>query len=113
MGDIGIEGKKIRVGDSMVDAYYFCVGGALGNHAAIARPVGYRCAASEVPTAIERLLRAFEGGRIAEENLRQFLRRHSDDEIRSLLAGEQTGAASRAPSPPPVPHGLAGWKPPD
>ncbi len=108
IADIGIEGKKIRVGDSMVDAYYFCVGGALGNHAAIARPVGYRCAASEVPTAIERLLRAFEAGRIAEENLRQFLRRHSDDEIRSLLAGAQTVAEARDPSPGRVPHGVEG-----
>ena len=99
IADIGIEGKKIRVGDYMVDAYYFCVGGALGDHAAIARPVGYRCAASEVPSAIERLLRAFEGGRFAQENLRQFLRRHSDDEIRSLLAGEQIVAEARDPSP--------------
>ena len=40
----------------MVDAYYFCVGGALGLHQATARPVGYRCAATEVPDALERLL---------------------------------------------------------
>jgi sulfite reductase (ferredoxin) len=108
IADIGIEGKKIRVGDYMVDAYYFCIGGALGDHAAIARPVGYRCPASEVPSAIERLLRAFEGGRFTQENLRQFLRRHSDDEIRSLLAGAQTIPEARDPSPGRVPHGVEG-----
>ena len=49
IADIGIEGKKIKVQDRMVDAYYFCVGGALGLHQATARPIGYRCAATEVP----------------------------------------------------------------
>jgi len=43
----------------MVDAYYFCVGGALGLHQATARPVGYRCAATEVPDALERLLSSY------------------------------------------------------
>jgi len=32
IADIGIEGKKIKVGDRMLDAYYFCLGGALGLH---------------------------------------------------------------------------------
>ena len=57
IADIGIDGKKIKVDGSLVDAYYFCVGGALGLHQATARPVGYRCVATEVPDAIERLLR--------------------------------------------------------
>ena len=38
IADIGIEGKKIKVQDRLVDAYYFCVGGALGLHQATARP---------------------------------------------------------------------------
>ena len=108
IADIGIEGKKIRVDDAMVDAYYFCIGGALGDQAAIARPVGYRCAATEVPSAIERLLHAFERDRLATENIRQFLRRHSDDEIRSLLAGAAVSAETRDPSPGRVPHGVEG-----
>src|SRR5574341_43520 len=49
IADIGIEGKKMKVGDRMVDAYYFCVGGALGLHQRTARPIGYRIAATEVP----------------------------------------------------------------
>ena len=59
IADIGIEGKKIKVDGRMVDAYYFCLGGALGLNQAIARPVGYRCPATEVPEAIERLLRRY------------------------------------------------------
>lgn len=95
IADIGIEGKKIKVQDRLVDAYYFCVGGALGLHQATARPVGYRCAATEVPEAIERLLRRYLVTREAGENLRQFFARHSDTELRELLAGEFVDAVAR------------------
>ncbi len=108
IADIGIEGKKVRVGTHTVDAYYFCIGGGLGDRASIARPVGYRCPASEVPAAIERLLRGFESRRASRENLRQFLGRHSDEEIRTLLAGERVIAEVRDPSPGRVPHGVEG-----
>ena len=40
IADIGIEGKKIKHEGKLTDAYYFCLGGAVGQHAAIARPVG-------------------------------------------------------------------------
>ena len=47
IADIGIEGKKLKIDGALVDAYYFCVGGAVGRHATVARPVGYRVAADE------------------------------------------------------------------
>jgi len=100
IADIGIEGKKIKVNDRLVDAYYFCVGGALGLHQATARPVGYRCPATEVPDALERLLSRYLDERDPGENLRKFFARHSDAELRELLAGEFVGAVARdLPSP--------------
>jgi sulfite reductase (ferredoxin) len=87
IADLGIEGKKVRVNGRLVDAYYFCVGGGVGAYQAIARPVGYRCAATEVPDAIERLLRSYQLQRFAHEELRPFLARHTDEELRELLAG--------------------------
>jgi len=87
IADIGIEGKKIKVNDRLVDAYYFCMGGALGLHEATARPVGYRCLVTEVPDAIERLLRRYLAEREEGENLRRFFSRHSDAELREFLAG--------------------------
>ena len=59
IADIGIEGKKIKHEGKLTDAYYFCLGGAVGANQSIARLSGYRCAAHEVPEAIERLLRAY------------------------------------------------------
>jgi sulfite reductase (ferredoxin) len=95
IADVGIEGKKIKVHDRMVDAYYFCVGGALGLNQATARPVGYRCAATEVPDALERLLGRYLAQREPGENLRRFFARHSDSELREFLAGEVIASVAR------------------
>ena len=95
IADIGIDGKKMKVDGRLVDAYYFCLGGALGLHQATARPVGYRCLATEVPGAIERLLRQYLAARGASESLRQFFARHTDTELRAFLAGETVDAVPR------------------
>jgi sulfite reductase (ferredoxin) len=108
IADIGIEGKKINSEGRMVDAYYFCLGGSVGLNQAVARPVGYRCPASAVPDAIERLLRAYLAERSGGENLRQFFSRHSDTELREFLAGQQVAAVARDVPTGRVPHGLEG-----
>ena len=95
IADIGLDGKKIKTGDRMVDAYYFCVGGALGLHQSTARPIGYRCAATEVPQALERLLSSYLQQREPAENLRRYFARHSDEQLRGLLAGEQVAPVAR------------------
>jgi sulfite reductase (ferredoxin) len=104
IADIGIEGKKNKSEGQLVDAYYFCVGGSVGQIASIARPVGYRCRAEEVPDAIERLLRSFRDQRHAQETLQHFLSRHSTEDLRAILSG---GSAEFAPRDLPaerVPH---------
>jgi sulfite reductase (ferredoxin) len=108
IADIGIEGKKIKSADRLLDAYYFCLGGAVGLHQSIARPIGYRCLATEVPDAIERLLQHYLIAKGPAENLRQFFARHSDAELREFLAGEFVSAVARDPSPGRVPHAVEG-----
>jgi sulfite reductase (ferredoxin) len=107
VADIGIEGKKIKHEGKLTDAYYFCLGGAVGKHAAVARPVGYRCPAPLVPEAIERLLREYLASRAPNENLRAWFSRHSDEELRAHLAGEVLAAVERDVPTGPVPHGVA------
>ena len=107
VADIGIEGKKIKHEGKLTDAYYFCLGGAVGQHAAVARPVGYRCPAPLVPEAIERLLRQYLADRVPNENLRAWFSRHSDDELRAHLAGEALDPVERDLPTAPVPHGVA------
>jgi sulfite reductase (ferredoxin) len=74
----------------------------------VARPVGYRCLAVEVPEAIERLMSRYSELRLPAENLRRFFARHSNDEIRGFLAGAVTGAVERDGSYAPTPHGVEG-----
>ncbi len=104
IADIGIEGKKVKHEGKLVDAYYFCVGGAVGAHQRAARPVGYRCAATEVPDAMERLLRQYLASRAEGENLRSYFARQSDADLRDQLAGASIAPVARDVSPGPVPH---------
>ncbi|GAC1431780.1 MAG: sulfite reductase SirA [Terriglobales bacterium] len=108
IADIGLEGKKIKVDGRMQDAYYFCVGGAVGLHQSIARPVGYRCLASDVPDATERLLLRYLEERHSGENLRQFIGRHSDDDLRQSLAGELVPVVPRDVPTGRAPHAVEG-----
>ena len=108
IADLGLEGKKIKVDGALVDAYYFCVGGGVGRHQAVARPIGLRLPATAVAPAIERLLRTFLGERRPSENFRQFAARHTDDELRGLLAGELVEAAARDVAAERPPHGVDG-----
>ncbi len=106
IADLGLEGKKLRVDGNMRDAFYFCVGGAVGREQSIARPVGYRCLASEVPDAIERLMSRFGEFGYPGENLRKFLARHSTDEIRWFLSGIPSAAVERDQPQARPPHGI-------
>ena len=108
IADLGLEGKKIKVDGKFADAYYFCVGGSVGRVQAIARPVGYRCLASEVPESIERLLARYAALRDRGESLQQFLARKSNDEIRGFLAGGISEVAQRDVALAPAPHGVDG-----
>ncbi|TCK72023.1 nitrite/sulfite reductase [Acidipila rosea] len=99
IADIGLEGKKIKHEGRMVDAYYFCVGGAVGRHAATARPVGYRVPATEVPASIARLLTQYQGQRHVGEDLRAYFSRHTVEELRAQFAGEVLTAVATRDQP--------------
>jgi sulfite reductase (ferredoxin) len=108
IADIGLEGKKIKVNGALVDAYYFCVGGAVGSQQAIARPIGLRVPATEVAGAIERLLRAYLDGRRPAESFRRFCARHEDDDLRAMLAGAPVPSVARDAASGLLPVGVEG-----
>ncbi|HLJ55119.1 MAG TPA: nitrite/sulfite reductase [Chthonomonadaceae bacterium] len=108
IADLGLEGKKVKHDGKLTDAYYFLVGGSVGKHAGMARPVGYRTPAALVPEAVERLLRAYLAEREAGENLRAWFARHTDLEIRAALAGEVLAPVERDLPTGRVPAEVAG-----
>ncbi|MDQ2844056.1 MAG: nitrite/sulfite reductase [Acidobacteriota bacterium] len=107
IADVGLEGKRIKQDGALVDAYYFCVGGGVGKQAALARPVGFRCVATEVPDALERLLGNYLRERTWNEDLQGFLRRSSNEDIRAILAGQPLPAIERDVPQARVPAGVA------
>ncbi|MGH9378681.1 MAG: nitrite/sulfite reductase [Terriglobia bacterium] len=88
IADIGLEGKRIKLDGKMAEAYYFTLGGGVGKHQALSRQVGYRCAAPEVPSAIERLLYFYLGEREEGESFRAFCAHTADEDLRATLSGE-------------------------
>ena len=99
IADIGLEGKKLKVDGRTVDAFYFCVGGAVGRYAGAARPLGYRAAAADCPAAVERLLRGYLFARQPEEDLRAYFARTSDDDLRAQLNGTAIAPVERDAPP--------------
>ena len=99
IADIGLEGKKIKKDGKLVDAFQFCVGGAVGKYASTSRPLGYRAAAEDVPDAIERLLRAYTDDRQPEEDLRAWFARYDNEALRTMVNGEVIDAVERDAPP--------------
>ncbi|MBI4531221.1 MAG: nitrite reductase, partial [Candidatus Latescibacteria bacterium] len=108
IADIGIQGVKVKVDGRLVDGYYFCLGGGVGRYQAHARGVGYRVPATEIPDAIERILRAYTAYRLDGETFRAFCARHSNEELRAFLAGEEVPAVPTPESTGSPPHGVEG-----
>ena len=77
----------MKVDGKSVDAFFFCVGGSVGRYAKPARPLGYRAAATDVPDAIERMLRAYLVDRETGEDLRAWFGRTPDELLRANLTG--------------------------
>jgi sulfite reductase (ferredoxin) len=99
IADIGLEGKKLKKDGVITDAFYFCVGGAVGKYAGAARQLGYRAAAEDVPAAIERMLRGYLAQRQPDEDLRAYFHRTDDDTLRAQLAGEVIEPVERDAAP--------------
>jgi sulfite reductase (ferredoxin) len=94
IGDIGLEGKKIKHDGQLVDAWYFALGGALGQHAGFARQVNYRCRSEEVPDALERLLGSYLATRASGENLRAWFAARSNEQLRQVLESSEIAQMS-------------------
>jgi sulfite reductase (ferredoxin) len=99
IADIGLEGKKIKKDGKLVDAFYFCVGGAVGRYARAARQIGFRAAAEDCPAAIERLLRGYLATREPGEDLRAYFARTDDEHLRAQLNGSFIDPVDRDPAP--------------
>ncbi len=89
IGDIGLEGTKVEVGDEMVDGYHLCVGGGWGVEQGAGRRLLDSLPFEKIPPILERLLGYYLTQRTdAEESFAAFARRHEVDELRAVILEE-------------------------
>ncbi len=87
IGDIGLEGTKVEVGEEMVEGYHVHVGGGYGPEQVTGRRLFERLAFEEIPPILERLLNHYlEGRRGPEESFTAFASRHSLEELKAAAA---------------------------
>lgn len=87
MGDIGCLGTKTKIGGESVDAYHVFVGGGFGHHQAVGRQVFTGVTHKELPSVVERMLRAYQKHRTGKtETFQQFATRHEVGKLQELFA---------------------------
>ena len=96
IADLGLQGVLIKQSGVDVEGFDFFIGGGLGANSGIARRVGFRAPADDVPDVLERLFQRFETTRAPAEIFRSWTTRLGDQEIRSILTDGASGAATAA-----------------
>ncbi len=90
MGDIGLVGARVAVGDEgdTVEGYNIVVGGGYGADAQIARDLAENVKAEDAPALVERLLKSYLAHRSgADESFQAFAGRHSIDALKRFADG--------------------------
>lgn len=87
IGDIGLMGTRVKVGDgSTVDGYNIVLGGGVDDTRAIAREIWSGIASDKVPALIEQLLCTYLATRHEGESFTSFTRRLSVEDLKSLTS---------------------------
>jgi len=85
IGDIGLLGTTLTVGEQSLEAYNILVGGGTDDRQALARELVKGVAFSDVPALLERILATYRSRRVSDESFVDFVRRHRIDALRSLF----------------------------
>ena len=92
IGDIGLIGAAVSVGEDMVEGYHIFVGGGFGNDRRIGLELFRDVPAGDAPRTIEHILRAYLDRRLScSERFHDFANRLTIDELRSAVASVQNG----------------------
>ncbi len=82
IGDIGLQGASVPIGDDMVEGYHIVVGGGYGSRGNVGRQLFDSVPFEKVPAIIEKILLAYLGNRNDEtESFVSFAKRSSDQQL--------------------------------
>ena len=85
IGDIGLIGAKVKVGDASVEGYCVVLGGGVDEHQAIAHEVFPATAFDALKPLLLNVLQTYQAQRTGDETFWQFTRRHTADELKALF----------------------------
>ena len=92
LGEIGLLGTGIDVGDDLVEGYRIFVGGGYGEQRNIGREVCRGVPATEAPRVVEKMLQAYLRHRLGpEEEFNAFVSRHPPNSCKPLFAQALAG----------------------
>jgi ferredoxin-nitrite reductase len=91
IGDIGLLGTKVELGDDMVEGYHIFIGGGYGQQQNIGRQIYTGIIATDAPAVIERMLRGYQDHRhSAAESFHDFTKRHDTEKLLNLFEHQPT-----------------------
>jgi len=86
IGDIGLLGTKVEVGEDMVEGYHIYLGGGYGPDQDIGREIYREVKAEDAPEVIERMLRGYLAARPGpDETFHDFIKRHSTEQLQDIF----------------------------
>lgn len=85
IGDIGLVGCKVPVGDTKVEGYHIVVGGGVDNDQGIARELANAVPFEKVPQVVEQLLSAYTQRKAGKERFVDFIRRHDVPTLQTFI----------------------------
>jgi ferredoxin-nitrite reductase len=101
IGDIGLLGTKVAVGDDMIEGYHVYVGGGYGDRQEIGREIYRDVTAADAPRVLERMLRTYLAHRAREgETFQDFVKRHPSEQLRELFDRENDAPATNNEAKP-------------
>jgi ferredoxin-nitrite reductase len=86
IGDIGLIGAKVKVGDSSVEGYAVMLGGGVEERQAIAHEIFAGTAFEELKPLLLKVLQIYLEQREGQETFWQFSRRHSAEELKAIFS---------------------------
>ena len=86
IGDIGLLGCKVEQGDEMVEGYHVHLGGGWGQRQGVGRMLFESIPFDEITAVLSAIISGYIGHRSDGESFVEFVGRHSDDELRSMVA---------------------------
>ncbi|WP_309399212.1 NirA family protein [Cerasicoccus maritimus] len=86
VGDIGLQGVKVKVDGESVEGYHIVLGGGVDDEQGIAEEVFPSVPFNDIPPLLEGVLKTYLEKRESGESFIQFTRRHSTEQLKELFS---------------------------